>query len=454
MGVDVHWHEGLFLQPHHLQMLQRRGAESAAEERSLAWSYPSGVVESALMADELENMRVRFSTLRAVMPSGIVVDFPNSAELAALDIRAAFESSTQALTVCLAVPVYQPGRSNVVPTGANPARTKCTYTVSEIERADDASGENPQPVQVRRVNARLMLDSEDRSDLDVLPLLRVVHGTGEGAGKPRVDPAFIPPCLVITGSPTLRELLRDLANRLEAARSELVVQLSRGGFNPETVRGMQILQLMRLRTLNAYAAKMSALTSVSRGVSPFAVYLELRALLGELAALSPDNDRFAAPAYDHELPAPVFVDLRDRIRDLLTPAATRTWQRVEFRREGDQFVAAFESEFLEKSAELYLGVRTPGDPRALAGLVENTDEFKLMPKSMAHMRVRGVRLSEERHPPMQLPSHADLHYFRLDRQASERAWAKVLEEKELAIVFPGIESTEITGFAVYATMAS
>lgn len=74
-----------------------------------------------------------------------------------------------------------------------------------------------------------MLDSDDRTDMETLPLLRIGHGAGQDVGLPKQDPAFVPACLVLSGSPTLRELLRDLANQIEASRKELVLQMTRGG---------------------------------------------------------------------------------------------------------------------------------------------------------------------------------------------------------------------------------
>ena len=71
MPGQVHWHEGLFLQPHHLQCMQRNLTESTATERKLAYAYPYGVVESKLSSDALENMLLQFDSLRAVMPSGL-----------------------------------------------------------------------------------------------------------------------------------------------------------------------------------------------------------------------------------------------------------------------------------------------------------------------------------------------------------------------------------------------
>ena len=66
---QVHWHEGLFLQPHHLQTMARDHVESSSRERRLTWAYPYGVVDLRLSTDALENMLVRIDRLRAVMPS-------------------------------------------------------------------------------------------------------------------------------------------------------------------------------------------------------------------------------------------------------------------------------------------------------------------------------------------------------------------------------------------------
>ena len=91
MSLEIHWHEGLFLQPHHLQRMQKSNHDQLSIERKLNWAYPYGVLEARLSRDELENMRVRFERLRAIMPSGRIVNFPESAELPSLDIKAVLE---------------------------------------------------------------------------------------------------------------------------------------------------------------------------------------------------------------------------------------------------------------------------------------------------------------------------------------------------------------------------
>jgi predicted component of type VI protein secretion system len=54
-GGPIHWYEGLFLQPQHLQAMQRDLIDRVAVERRLHLPFPYGVVESDLSRDALEN---------------------------------------------------------------------------------------------------------------------------------------------------------------------------------------------------------------------------------------------------------------------------------------------------------------------------------------------------------------------------------------------------------------
>ena len=126
-------------------------------------------------------------------------------------------------------------------------RVKRIYKVSEIQRTDENTGENQQPMMIRRLNARLILDEDDHTDLETVPLLRIAHATGQDVGTARQEPGYIPPCLIVGGSSSLRERLRDLSNQVQASRSTLVQQITAGGFSIDQMRGVQFEQAMRLR---------------------------------------------------------------------------------------------------------------------------------------------------------------------------------------------------------------
>lgn len=441
MPGQVHWHEGLFLQPHHLQAMQHGLLEASAAERKLAYAYPYGVVESRLSADALENMLLQFDVLRAVMPSGLVVDCPATAEIPALNIQAIFEASSGAFDVMLGVPLWYANQANALEIGADDWRAKRLYRVAEAEWYDENTGENPQPLLTRKINARLLLPEDDRTDMEVIPLLRIAHATGEDVGLPRQAPGYAPPCFVLGGSPTLREMLRDLANQVEASRGELVIQITRGGFSVDTMRGLQFEQMLRLRSLNAYAGRLGHLVAAA-STTPSQMYLELRGLLGELAALMPDRDMYEVPPYDHDRPLVCFAEICNRIRGLLRGTVAPSFMKLEFVREGKLMVAELTDEQIERPNEYFLGVKTGMDPRQLAQLVEDGDKFKFMAKTLAQQRIWGIKLGEERHVPLELPSQTGLHYFRLLRADSVRMWERIKQEKSIAVRWEGIETSD------------
>lgn len=248
----------------------------------------------------------------------------------------------------------------------------------------------------------------------------------------------------------LFELVRDLANQVEASRKELVIQISRGGFSIDTMRGVQFEQMLRLRTLNRFSARLPALVASPR-TTPFDVYVELRELLAELAALHPERDQFDAAAYDHDNPAVAFNELSGRIRGLLRGAVAARFLQVPFTRDQKMLVATLTDEHLNVPNEYFLGIRTKEDPQAVAQLVEDPDRFKLMARSLATQRIWGIKLKEERHPPLELPSQAGLHYFRLNRAEGARMWERIKDEKAVAIRWPEVETSDFA-ITLYMTV--
>ncbi|HEY5915612.1 MAG TPA: type VI secretion system baseplate subunit TssK, partial [Verrucomicrobiae bacterium] len=126
--MHVHWHEGLFLQPHHLQLMQRRLQTDIRAARSLLVPWCFGILESRLSPDDLADGRIRFERLRAIMPSGQEVNFPEDANLPPLDIKTELTRGAGALEVLLAVPLWTRNRANAFRQGesADP-RVKLLY---------------------------------------------------------------------------------------------------------------------------------------------------------------------------------------------------------------------------------------------------------------------------------------------------------------------------------------
>lgn len=448
IGGPVHWHEGLFLQPHHLQTLQRHVAERESVSRRLERSHAYGMVVAQLAPDALARSVVEFDELRAIMPSGLVVDVPTGAALPGLDIKERFAAARRGLTILLGVPLWSGDRANVIDPERGDVRDRRLYRIEEVGVADENTGTNVQPLPIRRVNARLMFEDDDRTDVETLPLMRLVAAAGDSP-IPVQDPGFMPPCYAIRGSVVLRDLARELAGAIEANRRETVVQMTRGGFDADAMRAPELRTMLRLRSLSRAASILPSMLA-GTATSPFDIWLILRELQAELAGLQPDRDEFDVPDYLHDDPALCFLDLADRLRSLLKPVGGSRFRRIELVKDGPIYAGTLADGDVDDANEMYLGVRTSMDPRELAALVEDEDGFKLMAKSMWRNRIRGVRLTEERHPPVHLPAEGGLHYFRLMRDESRRMWDRVVEERDVAVWWPEAENVDWS-LALYLT---
>ena len=433
----VHWQEGLLLQPHHLQVMQRGMLDRFADRQLLTRPYPYGVLACEVSEDALHNNRLEFTRLDVLFRSGRHLRIPQDTLLPPLDLTPRMEAGPDSLTISVALPYWTDQRANV----AAPADgADQLYCVNDTEVPDENSGINPQLVAVRVPNARLIVNDDGSSRCETMPVVRIRRGTGEQLGKPTLDREFYPPSYVAEGCADLRRILQGTVDQIEASRREVVALLVQDEFSGENLRPAQIVPLLKLRTLNRSAARLGPLVRAG-GVSPFQWYLELRDVLAELVGLNPREDEmFEAMDYHHENLGPVMLDLCNRLRSQLVNVTRSTVLKVEFAERDGVLVAGLTEEHLTKPNEYFLGIQTNGDPTALSRLVEDPDQFKLMARSRVLRAVRGLRLLEQRQPGPELPRRPGLFYYRVDRasEQSVRAWADVVADPDrtLAIKRP------------------
>lgn len=442
MSFMIHWHEGLFLLPHHLQRLQHDAQTADAHNRGLQRAYPYGLINLRLSNDELANRLLRFERLTAVMPSGRLVQFPESAAIATLDLKEPLARHPQGFLVMLGVPLWDPESANTLEfSGGSETRSNLLYVTEERRVRDENTGENPKEILYRKINARVILPGDHVNGLETLPLLRILPGVGQTIGQARVDPDYAPPCLVMNASAALRRIALDLAAQVMASRDSLVSQMGTTPLNMETIRGSQIEQLMRLSALNRASARLPLLAE-SQHLAPVDFFMELHTLLGDLNALSPGADEFHVKVFDHNDPLPSFRELSERIRKYLIGSVTQSFLTLEFSRQVDCFEAELEDEHLTRPSDYFLGIETKAESRQLVSLVEDPDRFKLMTRKFLNKPIFGIRLKEERIPPVEFPQRAGMHYFRLLKAESGRMWDMLEREKVAAIRWPGLEDSD------------
>jgi type VI secretion system protein ImpJ len=430
----VHWHEGMFLRPHHFQAAQRHTQYLTHLGEKWDHHYNWGLGAADVDLDALANHRLVVRGLKARLRDGSLVSIPEEGTLPTLDLQTAFEGTTNP-TVFLAVPVANLGQANVCTNGhANGARFR--LDVQELE--DENTGVNPQPIQVRLLNLKLLLDRDDRAGYDVLPLCRI-HKSATAEATPELDVSYIPPLLACEAWQPLRAgILQQVYDRI-GQRLQLLAELvvSRGiTFDSQAAGDPQIFA--QLRVLNeAYA--LLGILCFADGVHPLPAYLELCRLVGQLSIFGTSRRVPDLPKYDHDDLGGCFYRVKQYIDALFENAPQPNYKERPFVGAGLRMQVALEPSWLESVYEMYVGVRSTLPAEECVRLLTKAGQLDMKIGSsdraddIYRLGMAGLRFAHSPRPPRALPSAPGLIYFQVDRGSQQGEWQNVQKSLTLAI---------------------
>ena len=441
---EINWSEGLFLQPHHLQRMQRNLLRGVRTGRSLAMPYPCGLVDFEMDESALAGNRAVVRRFSAVMPDGTELSMPGNVALQALDVSEEVKSRVSSFKLCIALPSWNEFDANL---SDGAAAEKRIFVCHDEKVRDENTGDNEIEVSHRRYNARLTTDQRDNTDLQLLPVARIKVIYHDEAAEPRleVDRTYVPPFAVLGEDCPLKGMTEELCVQIRNRRAKLYRDLSASGYTTEALSGTTLYNVMQLQALNA--AHGTVVSLLAARATPFDLYLALRELMGELLALQPMRG-LVEPEYNHLDCGPAFLELFEGIRALILAEGVSSYVKVELERRENGAGGLFrlKDEHIVAADEYYLAIKCAGDPRRIVAAVEHGDNIKLVSPSGGSGRTRGIKLAEVRYPPRFLPAVPDAIWFRLEREESSRIWDDVRDEGALLLdwadeVFPGLAAT-------------
>ena len=208
--AEVHWHEGMFLRPQHFQASTRYQIQQGVRSGQWTVHYSWGIRSIDLDQDALANQRLVIRSLTVRLRDGTLVSVPEDATVSGFDLKESLRQQNL-VTVFAAVPVMQLTRANVV------QEDRCTiarYVVDTVDIEDENTGGNAQPVEVRRLNVKLLSDTQDHGGYEVLPIARITRADRPEA-VPQLDVSYIPPLLACDAWPPLAAgVLEQVYDRL------------------------------------------------------------------------------------------------------------------------------------------------------------------------------------------------------------------------------------------------
>lgn len=425
---SVHWSEGLFISPHHFQLAERRLREEMGLAQQWHVGYAYGLRSIDIDREAISNWRVSIRSIHARLRDGTVVRFPEDSILPPLDIpKSALRSSQERVLVYLAVPRLQLGRKN---SDIPRSDSVCRYSIDHQELEDENQAGNPIVVDVRWLNARLLLGENELAGYEALPIMRLRLGAVAEA-PPEIDPEYIPPILGCDAWPHLQDrILGNITDQLGSVADQLARNMLDRGVAFESGHREDLERIFKLHALNTALGYLVNLPLV-RGVHPLTAYMELCRIVGMVSILLPERRMPKVPMYDHDDLGTCFYAVR-RLLDVDPERQKRSYVKRPFVGAGLQLQVRLDREWLSPDWTFYMGVESKLSFNDIDRLLNDRLDLKVGSSDVVENIYRGgkggVKLRPEAQPPRDFPG-AGWTYWKMDR--GSEAWQAV--EKTLSI---------------------
>jgi type VI secretion system protein ImpJ len=431
----VIWTEGMFLQPQHLQQHDRFLGQQTQMRLAATAAYGWGHLSLTLDSAALSLGKVAITAAQGVMPDGLAFDVPGQDPApAALDVPPDVRDEL----VVLAITLQRPGVAETDAEsdgGSMPPRFRSV----EVEVGDsNASGQRAAPIQVGRINLRIVLARDAGEGVATIGLCRVVERRADH--KLVLDSTYIPPCLHCGSNELLAAQLRDLHGMLHQRGEALAARLAQ----PGRAGVGEIADFLMLQLINRNEPLVAQFRQASL-LHPKDFYQFLAGLFGELATFREGRRPANLPAYGHDNLALCFKPLVDEVRQSLSAVMEQSAIPIDLQdRKYGVRVAMIPDVELQRNAQFVLAVsaQLPGDAlrarfptQVKIGTVERI-------RDLVNLQLPGVTIRPLPVAPRQIPYHAGFSYFELETRGSEM-WKQLESSGGMAMHvagdFPGLE---------------
>ncbi len=431
----VMWTEGMFLQPQHYQQ-QDRYFSRLVDARIAAglphpWGFGSLVIDDAALL----HGKLALTSAHGVLPDGQPFAIPaHDAAPSALDIAADVRDQPVLLAVALARPGV--AESDVEDSGTTmPPR----FHAVDVEVADShAANLRQAPIQIGRLNLRLLLGRDANAGFSHLGVARVVERRADG--RLVLDTGYIPPMLHLPANALLDGFLREAHGMVRQRAEALAGRLAQPG---RTGVG-EIADFVFLQALNRIEPALAHLQQLPV-LAPERLYMLLLQIAGELSTFRDRKRPIDYPAYDHDDLAGCFRLVMADLRQSLSMVLEQTAIPIELQeRQHGVRVAIIADLELQRRASFVLAVNAQMPSEMLRARFPS--QVKIGPaekiRDLVNLQLPGVAVKPMAVAPRQIPYHAGFSYFELETRSSE-LWRQLERSAGLALHlagdFPGLE---------------
>lgn len=417
--LSVHWCDGLFLRPQHLQTLDRDLNERLRYHSQ--WDHPFnyGLHAIEFSSAAMEAGRFEVISCEARFRDGtlaIIKDRQQPEHVTFSDGPRDTPESSKTCRAVLAVPKLRMGARNVSPRPGGPER----YVAQAQAIADESRGDREQLVELLHLNTRLRLASDSDEGFDSLPLAQV-RRTGNNVAKYELDDGYYPPILKIDAWPPLRDLIRAIRDLVRRKMDVLRHEITERGITWDGEQPGDSARFALLDRLNVASTTLAWLVD-SPGAHPFSAYRQLAGIVGHLSIFGPERRAPDVPPYDHDDMAPVFQWLKAHIERLIDSISEFAYEKRMFVGTERGMKVRIDPRWLQSDYRCYVGIQhsnaTEDECRDFLARLDWKLGSERCVDAYFEARAPGVKLNVAPRVPAVLPVSGRWLYYQIDRQAS------------------------------------
>ena len=439
----VFWHQGLFLQPHHFQLLDRSVRMLFDPFHDYLVPHFWGVGEMEIQHASLGTRSFQLAKGGFLFPDGTYAAFPGNALVEPRHFEDAWVEGGKPFTVFLGLRKWNNIGENVTVVDSledvSSVTTRFAAPADAEEWKDIHAGGPPGQVKRLRYVLKIFWETEQEllGDYLLIPIAQLERMGEEIVMSPR----FVPPSLTLEASEPLLKIVKEIRDQIASRSRQLEDYKRQRGIQTAQFGSRDMVYLLALRSLNRYVPILFHLTETKQ-VSPWSVYGHFRQLIGELSSFSETvnvmgeptgNDESPLPLYDHRNLWECFSAAQLMIGMLLDEITAGPEYVIPLVYDGTYFAAEMKPIHFESRNRYYLVLRTEEEPKSVVRSVDTVVKLssrERLPLLIARA-LPGAELEHLPTPPQELPRRSYSIYFSVDSCCEQ--WALIKKGNNIAL---------------------
>jgi type VI secretion system protein ImpJ len=423
----VVWYEGMKLNPHHFQQIDRYNQYYINSRINILNSNYWGLTEIQIDLAALSGGSFNLVKCTGIMPDGLLFDMPaNDPFPKSRSFEDMFAATAEKMDVFLSIPVENISGNNCqMDDGINSNNSR--YILQNTEVLDYNTGSNMRTIGIVKPNFQFKFEEESLEDFNSIKIGQINRSAD---GKYTMDKNFIVSSVSISASEVLLNYTREILGSLVSKSKELRKLAS---IHKPELSLTQVEILLMLQTVNTYIPLLNYYYS-SKNIHPETLYILFLNLAGQLSTYSNLGIKTGEfPAYEHKHLTEIFSQVVNEINSMLN--VQKTIERrdiiIPLRKQADTLFVGQLSP-AQISSQFFISVISDIPEKKIITEIPKNIKISAYEEIFAvhQAGIQGVSIEYIARPPVGVQVNERAHYFKINKEG--RFWDKIEKKNNIA----------------------